>query len=113
MLLKVTDQAGVTQTIVASAQEAVVDDSGTIVATGTAQTLLAANVLRSGWVMQNRGVNPMYVNEIATAATAVSANDGSFIVQPGAFFPPVGYPLSTGAVSVLGTIGDAYVVRAW
>ena len=109
MLLKITDQTGTTQTIVAKAQEAVVDASGTIVATGTAQTLLAASSTRSGWVMQNRGVNPMYVNELAAATTGA----GSFIVQPGAIFPPTGYPVSTGAISVLGTAADAYTVRAW
>lgn len=109
MLLKVNDALGVQQTIVAHAVEAPLDHSGTIAVTGTAQTLLAANALRSGWFMQNRGTNVMYVNDLGTATTGA----GSFSVQPGATFPPVGYPLATGAISVLGTLNDVYTVREW
>ncbi len=90
-------------------QEAVLDRSGSIASTGIAQTLLAANTLRSGWLMQNRGSNVMYVNDLGTAVVGA----GSFQVSPGAFFPPQGFPLFTGAVSILGTATDIFTVREW
>lgn len=109
MLLKVNDALGVQQTITANGVEAPLDHSSTIAATGVAQTLLVANTLRSGWFMQNRGSNVMYVNDLGAATTGA----GSFAVQPGATFPPVGYPLTGNAISVLGTLSDVYTVREW
>lgn len=113
MLLKVLDGNGIPQTLVTAAQEAPTDGSDTIVATGVAQPLLVANSLRSGWLMQNRGSNPMYVNELATSAVAVAAGDGAFVVPVNGYFPPPGFPVSTGAVSIMGTIGDGFALREW
>ncbi len=113
MLINVLDAAGVSQKLTVHGQEAAVDHSGIITATGTAQVALAANALRSGYFIQNRGVNPMYVNELGTAVVAVSTNAGSVAIAPGSTFPPLGYPLSTGAISIIGTINDSFVVREW
>ena len=113
MLINVLDAAGVAQKLVVHGQEAAVDRSGIITATGAAQSALAANVLRSGYMIHNRGVAVMYVNDLGAAAVAVSANAGSFMIQPGATFPPPGYPLTTGEVSIMGTINDGYMIREW
>jgi hypothetical protein len=110
MKLVVVDSSGVTQTILVAGQEAVVNQSGSITATGTSQLLVAANANRSGFLMQNLGTSVMYVNDLGGAATATG---DSFQVAPGAFFPPPGYAVTTNALNVLGTIGDKYVAREW
>ena len=109
MLVNILDGNGAAQKVILKGQEAPIDHSGAISVTGVAQQMLAANVLRSGWVMQNLGANPMRVNDLGTATVGA----GSFQVAVGAFFPPEGYPVSTGAVSILGTATDVYSVREW
>ena len=109
MLLTVLDSAGVSQKVITRAQESALDHSGIIVATAVAQQVLAANTLRSGFIIQNRGSNPMYVNDLGVATVGA----GSFAIAPGNFFPPDNYPLKTGAISILGTINDIFVVREW
>ena len=109
MLLTILDGLGAQQKIIAKGQEAVTDHSGAIAATGVAEVMLVANLLRSGFALQNCGASPMYVNDLGVATTGV----GSFKVAPGAFFPPEGYPVSTGAISILGTINDVFTVREW
>lgn len=113
MLINVLDAAGIAQKLIVHGQEAPLDHSGVIAATAVAQTALAANSLRSGYVIQNRGAAAMYVNDLGAATVAVGANAGSFAIQPGAFFPPVGYPVTTGAISIIGTINDGFAVREW
>lgn len=109
MLLKIVDALGASQTIIARAQEAALDHSGTVAATGVSQELLAANTFRSGWLIQNKGANPMYVNELGAA----TAGAGSFAVAPGASFPPLGFPIGTGAIAVLGTAAEVFTCREW
>ena len=110
MLLVVLDGIGISQTLIVAGQEAVVDRSGSIAATAVAQQLLAPNSMRSGFILQNlSSVNPLYINDLGAATTT----GGSFAVPPGAFFPPQGYPVSTGALSVLGTAGSIYSAREW
>ena len=109
MLLKILDALGIQQVATVRAQEAVTDRSGTITETGVAQVAVEANVLRSGWLLQNRGGSVIYLNERASATTGGS----SFAIRPGEIFPPENFPLTTGAISVLGTAGDAYTLREW
>ena len=109
MLIKVLDGLSVSQIIIVPGQESVVDQSGTIASTNVSQSLLSANLLRSGWVMQNCGVAAMYVNNIGDASTGL----GSFMVTAGSFFPPAGFPVTTAAVSIAGTAGDTYTVKEW
>lgn len=110
MLLTVLDGLGVQQKVIVAGQEAIVDKSGTIAATGVAQVAIAANALRSGYRIQNRSaVNPMYVNELGAA----SAGQQSCTIAPGAFFPPEGYPVTTSAISIMGTTGDLFSAREW
>lgn len=109
MLMTVIDGNGTAQSIIVSAQEAVADKSGSIAATGVAQEPVAANLLRSGFRLQNVGSNPMYVNDLGVA----TVGSGSFIVGVGQFWPPEKYPVSVGAISILGTAGDAFTAREW
>jgi hypothetical protein len=109
MLMTVIDGNGVSQAVIVSTQEAITNKSGSITATGVAQDAAVANALRSGCRFQNVGSNPMYFNDLEAAAVG----EGSFIVGVGEYWPPVGYPVSTGAISVLGTVGDAFTGREW
>ena len=90
-----------------------IDQSGKITATAVVQVALAANKSRSGYLIQNRGDSAMYVNDLGTAGVAVDSDNGSFMIQPGAFFPPIGYPISVGEISIIGTIGNGFTVREW
>jgi hypothetical protein len=107
------DGNGYPQKIITPGQENLVDASGVIAATGVAQVLLAANANRSGFILQNDGSHNMEINDLGVATTTPTANNGSFVVVPGAYFPPAGYPVSTGAISIIGNTNDAYTVRAW
>jgi hypothetical protein len=113
MQLKVLDGNAVLQTLLAKGLEAPVDHSGIIAATGVAQVALAANLTRSGWFFQNVGASPMRLNDVAAATAAVVGGNGSFVVAPGATFPPDNFPISTAAISVMGTINDTFVIREW
>jgi hypothetical protein len=109
MLLKVTAADQSQQTVIVQGQEIPVNKSGGISATGTAQTLIAANAFRSGWMMQNKGSNVMHIN-IFGAATS---GGGSFAVPVQGCFPPAGFPITMNAISILGTIGDVYTAMEW
>lgn len=109
MQIAILDATGQQQTVLVKSIEAPVDHSGAIQETGVSQLLIDANLLRSGWVMQNRSNNPMFVNDLGNASVAA----GSFSVPAGGFFPPAGYPVTTGAIQITGTIGDTYTAREW
>lgn len=109
MLTNVLDGNGVSQVVILAGQESIADRSGVIGATGVAQSLLSANSLRSGWIIQNRGVAPMYVNDLGVA----TAGAGSFVIPTGGTFPPANYPVTVNAISVLGTVNDPFTVREW
>src|SRR5208337_175393 len=109
MLLIVQDGQGNPQTLTVRGQEVVNDYSGSIALTATSQLLLADRKLRSGWIMQNNGQNPMTINEKGGSALV-----NSFIVAPfGGIFPPPNFPLTTAQLNIAGTAGDAYTLRAW
>ena len=110
MLLSILDGNAVAQTVIVAGQEAPVDRSGAIAGTSVAQSLLAANLTRSGYFLQNLGANPMYINELGSSAVA---GQGSVKVVPGATFPLPGMPLTTAALSIVGTAGDAFTAREW
>jgi hypothetical protein len=108
VLLIVQDGQGNLQTISAKGQEAVVDGSGSIAATGQSQTLLAANPNRSGWLMQNTGTYPMLINELGNPALSAS-----WEVPAGWVFPPINFPLTINQLNISGTAGDTYTLRSW
>lgn len=112
MLLDVKDGLGQDQTIVVASQEEPADASGIL--TQANQKLLGANAYRAGWFFQNIGANSMQVNELgADASTVVAAGAGSFVVAPGATWPPPGFPLTTAQINVSGTLGDGFIAREW
>ncbi len=109
MLLIVQDGQGNEQTVIVKGQETVIDYSGVIAVTGSPQLALVANGLRSGWLLQNNGQNPMAINEIGN-----SPGTNSFFVAPfGGTFPPDNFPLTVAQINIMGTAGDAYTLRAW
>lgn len=110
MLLKVIDALGNPQTIISHGQEAVVDHSSTITATGTSQKLLDANAFRSGWCLQNLGAVPLWCNTLGADAVAGA---GSFSVPAGGVFPPPGFPVTTAQINVLGTVATPFTVLEW
>lgn len=109
MLLVVTDGNGVSQTVVVQGQGPATDASGEISVTGTAQPVCGADATRSGFLLQNNGTHPMTVNDLGLA----SLEPQSFTVAPGATWPPMGYPVPIGSVSVAGTAADNYAARTW
>lgn len=109
MLLRVLDGQGQAQTIIAVGQATVTDRSGNIQAEA-AQHVMEENPDRSGWWFKNTGGYDMYVNDVDDATAEVT----SFKVEPGGIWPPAGYtPVSTNALSVIGTPGDTYLAREW
>lgn len=109
MLLNIIDGLGVAKVIVVAGLETITAEAGTITATGVAQSLMLADDTRSGWLLQNNGEHSMFINDCGAA----TAGAGSFEVLPNGTFPPAGYPLSIGGVSILGTAGDAFTLRTW
>jgi|WetSurMetagenome_2_1015567.scaffolds.fasta_scaffold209438_2 hypothetical protein len=109
MLVTVLDGNGISQQLIIASQESVSDVSGVIAVTDTSQPMLAANALRSGYSVQNNGSNVMRINDTGNSSTL----PGSFTVPPLGFFPPPGYPISTGAINISGTIGDNFSAREW
>lgn len=109
MLLQILDANGVKQNVLAHGIEAVVDQSGVIVATGVAQIATPALSTRAGWLFQNLGTSSIWINDLGTA----TAGSGSFMVPPNGVFPPNGYPLTQNAISILGTLSTQYTLRIW
>ncbi|MDE1868110.1 MAG: hypothetical protein KGI08_10440 [Thaumarchaeota archaeon] len=109
MLLTVLDSNSVAQNLIVKAQEAIVDASGTIAATGVAQTPAAASATRSGFFFQNLGSHDMWINELGVAMQAA----GSILVPPRTSISLDNYPVSTGAISVIGTATDTFTLRTW
>ena len=109
MRLLVVDANGQKQTVLSGGLEAVVDHSAAILVTGNSQIAIAANPLRSGYVLQNVSNKDMWINEVATA----TVDSGSFKFVAGSFFPPQGFPITTGDINIVGTAGDHFVAREW
>lgn len=109
MKLNVLDASGVPQQLLVKGLEAITDRSGSIAATGISQIIIAANSARSGFLIQNRSLNPMHINDLGTASVGAS----SFTLAPGECFPPAGYPITTNAIHLLGTVSDIFSAREW
>lgn len=109
MLLTVLNAAGTPQTIVAAGQEAVQDISG-ILPDDLWNLVAPLNPLRSGIVIQNLGGAQMSISELPE----LERNDqNSWVIAPGASWPPAGYPPVTNAIYIKGALGDAYAAREW
>jgi hypothetical protein len=111
MLVTLADAAGQPHVVTWQGQDQINDASGNLASIVAAQPVLAANLLRAGWLFQNTSQHAMLLLEIGAAATS------SWVINSGGFFPPPGYPVPTGAISVQATpdsqIGDTYAAREW
>ena len=113
MILWVVDANGTPQQIVAqSPTDELQDRSGT--GTGASVPLLEAvpdGFVRAGWFFQNNSqVNTMIINELGGEADAAPQ---CFVVPPGGTWPPPGYPVPQGVVSLAAALNDNYAAREW
>ena len=108
MLLKVVDADGLVQTLISSGQELLLTDhSGAC--TGVTRELMGANLLRSGWFLQNLdATRSLFVTEGVDASAP-----GAFQVAPGAQFPPANFPVTVGALQIYGAAGVLFSAREW
>jgi len=91
------------------------DRSGTINNTGASQTLMdvvATGLIRSGWIVQNKSQsgNTMVINDIGDPA---DTSPSSVQLAPGETWPPTGYPVTQGVITIAGQAGDNYMAREW
>jgi hypothetical protein len=116
MLVQILDGEGLPHNVSWQGQDQINDMSGALVASqvgqGSALTQIApANAARAGWLFQNTSANAMLLNEVN------ATTNSSWVVNPGGFFPPPGYPIPVGIISVMGTatsaVGDAFAYREW
>lgn len=118
MLIQVLDAGGTPHWVVFQGQDQINDASGILGAGAVGenpepQQILAANDERAGWLFQNTSPNPMFLLEIVAEEPAIS----SWLVNPGECFPPCGYPIPVGAISVFGSgtsvENDPFTAREW
>jgi hypothetical protein len=116
MLVTLADAAGGSHVVTWQGQDQINDASSTLQPTSVGnnavpQQVLAANVLRAGWLFQNTSQHAMLLLEIVGPVTS------SWVINSGGFFPPPGYPIPTGIISVQGTadsqLGDSFAAREW
>lgn len=107
MLLTVLDANGSPQTIIAPAQGAVEDLSGTL-ADSDNFVVADANENRAGYLFQNKSGFFITINDDGSAD-----DPNAFSIPPGGMFPPPNRPIPTTAISIKGNPGDAYVFQQW
>lgn len=90
---------------------ALLDKSGTIVAGGTAQSLMLASNIRNGFSVQNNSAGDLWINELGSAA--VLSQPSLKIVSGALYETPRCYPCPY-AVSIIGaTTAQAFTARDW
>lgn len=86
-------------------QGAAVYRGGTIATGGTSQQLLAANVARRGFSVQNQSTTDLFIKVGQTATTT----NVSLRLSPGQFYETQSQHVSTSAVNIIGaTTGQAF-----
>lgn len=108
MLLTVLDGNGNSQVVIVQNQGAADDFSGSIVAGGVSQIVAEPNANRAGLLFQNVSGTNMTISELGAAT-----DSQAFVIGPGAFWPPVGYPVPTTAINVAGDLNAPFVYREW
>jgi hypothetical protein len=117
MLVTLADAAGASHIVTWQGQDQINDASGSLQAgavgnNAVPQQVLAANVLRAGWLFQNTSQHAMLLLELSGSAIT-----SSWVINSGGFFPPPGYPIPTGIIEVQGTadsqLGDSFAAREW
>lgn len=87
------------------------DRSGSITTGGTAQTLMASNSSRKGWIVQNNSTGSLWFNELGNAAVQ---SQPSFELKPGASYESILGATVTTAISIIGaTTGQTFTAREW
>lgn len=109
MLLTVLDAGAVPRTEIVRGQETLTDVSGVLAVDNTWQILAPPNPTRSGISFQNRGTSPMDICDMGVDAAEAGAT--SWLVEPGGYWPPPGFPTTVGEIAVRGTAGDAWTAR--
>lgn len=85
---------------------------GGIALSGVSEILLAANVNRLGYIIENppANVNSIWIN--FGVGNPAAADQTSFEISPGGYFPPNGgFVFSTEQINVVGTPGDLVVAK--
>lgn len=86
------------------------DKSGTITSGGVAQTLMASNTSRNGFLLQNLSSGDLWISSLGTAA----ANQPSLWLPAGAYYEPPLNGVPTAAISIFGaTTSQAFAAREW
>lgn len=116
MQIQVVDANNIIQNVIWQAPGTPTDRSGTY--SGASQIVLdaidpASGVVRGGYLFQNRSVSStiVQINDIGGAADNVSPT--CIDVPPGGTFPPPGYPVTQGEVTVIGPAGESFAAREW
>ena len=85
--------------------------SGTIMAGGTAQVLMAANSARKGWFVQNVSTGDLWVNRFGGTASAAQPN---ILVPSGALYETPAGGSGGNAISIFGaTTSQAFTAAEW
>lgn len=93
-----------------SPRVALTNRSGTITAGGVAQTLMAGNTSRGGFLLQSQSTGDLYFSAIGTA----SASTGSIWLPAGAYFEFPANGITTAAISIFGsTTGQPFTSWEW
>ena len=97
-------------TRITSAEAKTKNASGTIIAGGTAQELMAANKGRGGFWIQNVSDGDLWINELGTAAAA----QPSMKLAAGALYESPVTGCTANAISIFGaTTAKAFSAREW
>jgi len=84
--------------------------SSTITSGGVAQTLMAANASRNGFLIQNVSSGDLWISSLGTAA----ASQPSIQLPPMAYYEPPLNGVPVAAISIYGaTTGQAFSAREW
>lgn len=112
--ITVKDSTGATQTV--STLDTLIngatltDKSGTITSGGAAQTLMASNASRRGFMIQNQSTGDLWISSLGTAA----ATQPSLWLPAGTYYEPPSGGVPTAAISIFGaTTGQAFAAREW
>ena len=89
------------------------DRSGSTVAAGVAQDLMAANGDRNGWLIQNQSAANLYVRGKGAAGTTTATLDQhSLIVPPGGYYEPP--KITPHALSIIGSSSNqTFFAEEW
>lgn len=110
MLLSVINAGGKAQTEVVRGQETPVSRSGTL-PDADWKLVAEANPTRSGFVLQSQSPATMAVCDPQPDTDPSDAD--AWTLGPAGYWPPPGYPVTTGPIYVKGEAGASYVAREW